>query len=303
VTATDSRRPASGVRRPEDENQTPNAKRQTPNPSGIGAAFAAKKAAGDTALVPFITAGYPDMETSEHTLLGLIEGGAAVIEVGVPFSDPLADGPTVQRTSQAALAAGTRLVDCIDLVRKMREVHGVTTPLILFGYYNPFFQMGIEECVAACASAGVDGFIIPDLPAEESADFAAACRAHGRDLIFLVAPTSTDARLQDMAEKASGFVYCISVTGTTGARDQISDELPAYIARVRAATDLPLAIGFGISTPEHVRFYSNLVEGAVIGSALINHLDRFEPAERRAAAADYLRYLRGEVDLPEQGAS
>jgi tryptophan synthase alpha chain len=190
-----------------------------------------------------------------------------------------------------ALAAGTRLVDCIDLVRKMRELHGVTTPLILFGYYNPFFQMGIAECVAACAAAGVDGFIIPDLPAEESADFAAACRAHGRDLIFLVAPTSTDARLQDMAEKASGFVYCVSVTGTTGARDQISDELPAYIARVRAATDLPLAIGFGISTPEHVRFYGELVEGAVIGSALINYLDRFAPAERRAAAAAYLRYL------------
>lgn len=271
-------------------------------PSGIAAAFAACKAAGQTALVPFITAGYPDMETTEQSLLGLIEGGATVIEVGVPFSDPLADGPTVQRTSQAALAAGTRLVDCIDLVRRMREVHGVTTPLILFGYYNPFFQMGIEECVAACAAAGVDGYIIPDLPAEESAEFAAACRANDRDLIFLVAPTSTDARLQDMAEKASGFVYCVSVTGTTGARESISDELPAYIARVRAATDLPLAIGFGVSTPEHVRFYGNLVEGSVVGSALINFLDQFEPAERRKAASAYMRYLRGDIDLPEPGA-
>ena len=302
MTTTDTRRSASGVRHPEDETQTPEAERRTPNPSGIAAAFAAHKAAGRTAIVPFITAGYPDMETTEQTLLGLIEGGAAVIEVGVPFSDPLADGPTVQRTSQVALAAGTRLVDCIDLVRRMRGVHGVTTPLILFGYYNPFFQMGIEECVAACAAAGVDGYIVPDLPADESADFAAACRAHGRDLIFLVAPTSTDARLQDMATKASGFVYCVSVTGTTGARDKISEELPAYIARVRAATDLPLAIGFGVSTPEHVRFYGELVEGAVVGSALINYLDRFEPADRRAAATAYMRYLRGEADLPEPGA-
>ena len=265
-----------------------------PAPSGIGAAFAASKAAGQTALVPFITAGYPDLETTEQTILGLVEGGAAVIELGVPFSDPLADGPTIQRTSQAALAAGTRLVDCIDLVRKMRTVHGITTPLILFGYFNPFFQMGVEHCVATCAAAGVDGFIIPDLPAEESIEFAAACRAHGRDLIFLVAPTSTDARLQDMAEKASGFVYCVSVTGTTGARDQISDDLPGYVSRIRAATDLPLAIGFGISTPEHVRFYGELVEGAIVGSALIHHLDEFPPAGRRAAAAAYMRYLRGD---------
>ncbi len=276
-------------------HQPPTTNHQSPAPSGIAAAFAVAKANNETALVPFITAGYPDLETTEQTLLGLIEGGAAVIELGVPFSDPLADGPTIQRTSQAALAAGTRLVDCIDLVQKMRQVHAVTTPLILFGYYNPFFQMGIENCVAICAAAGVDGFIIPDLPAEESADFAAACRAHGRDLIFLVAPTSTDARLQDMAEKASGFVYCVSVTGTTGARDQISDDLPGYIARVRAATDLPLAIGFGISTPEHVRFYAKLVEGAVIGSALINHLDTVPPSERRAAAAAFMRYLRGDA--------
>jgi len=277
-----------------DPSSAPGTNSGTPIPSRIGAAFAASKAAGQTALVPFITAGYPDMETTEQTLLGLIEGGATGIELGVPFSDPLADGPTIQRTSQAALAAGTRLVDCIDLVRKMRTVHDVTTPLILFGYYNPFFQMGVDACVAACAAAGVDGFIIPDLPAEESAEIAAACRAHGRDLIFLVAPTSTESRLRDMAEKASGFVYCVSVTGTTGARDQISEDLPGYVARVRAATDLPLAIGFGISTPEHVRFYGELVEGAIVGSALINHLDQFPPAERRAAAAAYMRYLRGD---------
>lgn len=291
---TAAQRPASNVQITEPRTQTPDAGRRTPDVSGIAAAFAASKAAGQTALVPFITAGYPDLETTEQTLLGLVEGGATAIELGVPFSDPLADGPTIQRTSQAALAAGTRLVDCIELVRKLREVHGIQTPLILFGYYNPFFQMGVETCVATCAAAGVDGFIIPDLPAEESAEIAAACRAHGRDLIFLVAPTSTDARLRDMAEKASGFVYCVSVTGTTGARDQISDDLPGYIARVRAATDLPLAIGFGISTPEHVRFYGALVEGSVVGSALINHLDGFPPAERRPAAAAYMRYLRGD---------
>lgn len=270
--------------------------------SGIGAAFAAAKAAGRTAIMPFVTVGYPDLPTSEQSILGLVEGGADVIEIGVPFSDPLADGTTVQRSSQIALQGGIRLVDCIALVRRLREEHGVTTPFIFMGYYNPIFQMGVERCVQECAAAGVDGFIVPDLPAEESDDLAGACRAHGRDLIFLVAPTSTDRRLRDMAEKASGFVYCVSVTGTTGARDAISDELPAYIARVRAATDLPLAIGFGISTPEHVRYYGELVEGAIVGSALINYLDGFGPDECRVAAASYVRYLRGDGEPMEPGA-
>lgn len=262
-------------------------------PSRIADAFARCKAEGRVALIPFVTGGYPDMATAERILVALAEAGADLIEIGVPFSDPLADGTTVQRTSQVALSQGTRLVDCIDLARRLRENHGVTVPLVLMGYYNPFYQLGLENCAAKCAAAGVDGFIVPDLPAEESEDFAAACRAHGRDLIFLVAPTSTDARLEDVAAKASGFIYCVSLTGVTGARDRLWDGLPDYIARVRAATELPLAIGFGISTPAHVQQAGELADGVVVASALINHLDQFPLADQPAKATEFVQYLRG----------
>jgi tryptophan synthase alpha chain len=287
----------------EAERQTPNAERRDVVPSRIADAFARCKAEGRTALIPFVTGGYPDMETAEQTLVALAEAGADLIEIGVPFSDPLADGTTVQRTSQVALSQGTRLVDCIDLARRARENHGVTAPIVLMGYYNPFYQLGLEHCAAECAKAGVDGFIVPDLPAEESDDFIAACRAHNRDLVFLVAPTSTDTRLQDIATKASGFIYCVSLTGVTGARDRLWEGLPGYIARVRATTDLPLAIGFGISTPAHVQQAGELSDGAVVASALINYLDRFDTADYRTAATAYMRYLRGEADLPEPGAT
>lgn len=290
MTATDTRR------------QTPDTGGQSPAPSRIAAAFARCKAEGRTALIPFVTGGYPDMATAEQTLVALAQAGADLIEIGVPFSDPLADGTTVQRTSQVALSQGTRLIDCIDLARRLRANHGVTIPLVLMGYYNPFYQLGLENCAAECAKAGVDGFIVPDLPAEESDDFIAACRAHNRDLVFLVAPTSTDNRLRDVAAKASGFIYCVSLTGVTGARDHLWEGLPDYIGRVRAATDLPLAIGFGISTPAHVQQASELADGVVVASALINYLDKVDRAESRSAAAAYLRYLRGEVDLPEPGA-
>jgi tryptophan synthase alpha chain len=261
-------------------------------PSRIGAAFATAKAAGRTALLPFVTAGYPDTATCEAIVPALVRGGADVVEIGVPFSDPLADGTTIQRTSQIALENGTRLSDCIALVRRLRQDHGITIPLILMGYCNPFFRYGLADCVADSAEAGVDGFIIPDLPAEESDEVSATCRAHGRDLIFLVAPTSTDARLRQVAERASGFVYCVSLTGVTGARDHLSPELPAYIGRVRAATDLPLAIGFGVSTAEHVRQVGRVADGAIVASALINHLDRFPAAEQPAQAEAFVRGLR-----------
>jgi tryptophan synthase alpha chain len=263
-------------------------------PSRIGAAFAKAKAEGRTALLPFVTAGYPDMATCEAIVPALVRGGADLVEIGVPFSDPLADGTTIQRTSQIALDNGTRLVDCIALARRLREAHGLTVPLILMGYYNPFLRYGLERCVEECAAAAVDGFIVPDLPAEESDEFGEVCRRHGRDLIFLVAPTSTEARLRAVAARASGFVYCVSLTGVTGARDHLSDELPAYIGRVRAATEgrLPLAIGFGISTAEHVRRVGEVADGAIVASALINHLDRFAPAEQPAQAEAFVRGLR-----------
>ena len=252
--------------------------------------------------MPFLTAGYPDMATVEATVPALVEGGADLIEIGVPFSDPLAEGKTVQRSSEGALANGTRLMDCLGLVRRLRQDHGVTVPMILMGYFNPILQYGIARVVADAAEAGVDGFIVVDLPAEESHELYGACRDHGRDLIFLVAPTSTDERLREAGRQASGFIYCVSVTGITGSRAALAADLPAFLSRVRAATDLPLAVGFGISTREHVEAVAQVAEGAVCGSALLNHLEGLPKGEQPAAARDFVRGLRPHPPAPSPGA-
>lgn len=261
--------------------------------SRIGETFARLQEEGKTALMPFHTAGYPTLESSKAIIRSLVEAGADMIEVGIPFSDPIADGPSVQGTGQIALENGTRLKDCIELVRQLRA-EGVTAPLLLMGYYNPILKYGIERYAVDCAAAGVDGFIVPDLPAEESDALREAGVAHGRDLIFMVAPTSTDDRLVAAAQRGSGFLYCVSVTGVTGARDAMSQTLGNYIARVRSHTDLPLAIGFGISRPEHVRQVGEIAQGAIVGAALINALSTVPDDEKPAKAAEFVRYLRGE---------
>ena len=249
-----------------------------------------------TPIMPFLTVGYPDLPTSEQILLAMVAAGADLIEVGIPFSDPLADGPTVQRTSQVSLSNGTHLRDCLALVQRVRE-QGVAVPLMLMGYFNPVVKYGIERYVADAAAAGVDGFIIPDLPIEESERIRSAANNHGIDLVFMVAPTSTDDRLQQVAQLGSGFVYCVAVTGVTGARDSLNDNLDAYIGRVRSFIDLPLAIGFGIKTPAHVQHIGTVADGAVVASALIDYMDT-RAEDMPAAAADYIRYLRGERPLP-----
>ncbi len=261
--------------------------------SRIGDTFARLRDEGKTALMPFHTAGYPTLESSKAIIRSLIEAGADMIEVGIPFSDPIADGPSVQGTGQIALENGTRLRDCIELVRQLRA-EGVTAPLLLMGYYNPVLKYGVERYVADCAAAGVDGFIVPDLPAEESDTLREACVTHGRDLIFMVAPTSTDDRLEAAATRGSGFLYCVSVRGVTGARERMSDTLGEYLARVRTHTDLPLAIGFGISKPEHVRQVGEIAEGAIVGAALINALNEVDDDQKPAKAAEFVRFLRGE---------
>lgn len=261
--------------------------------SRIGETFARLGDEGRTALMPFHTAGYPTLELSKAIIRSLVEAGADMIEVGIPFSDPIADGPSVQSTGQIALENGTRLKDCIELVRQLR-VEGITAPLLLMGYYNPVLKYGVERYAADCAAAGVDGFIVPDLPIEESDALRQACEAHGRDLIFMVAPTSTDDRLVAAAERGTGFLYCVSVTGVTGARDMMSQTLGDYIARVRSHTDLPLAIGFGISKPEHVRQVGEIAEGAIVGAALIDALNSVADDEKPAKAAAFVRFLRGE---------
>jgi tryptophan synthase alpha chain len=261
--------------------------------SRIGEAFARCKAEGRTALIPFLTGGYPDMATVEATVPAMVAGGADLVEIGVPFSDPLAEGKTVQRTSEGALAHGTRFVDCLNLVSRLRHDHDVTVPMILMGYFNPILQYGIERAAADAAEAGVDGFIVPDLPAEESGELLDACRKHGRDLIFMVAPTSTDDRLREAGRQATGFIYCVSLTGITGSRAALSDELPAFLSRVRAATDLPLAVGFGISTREHVEAVGRFADGAACGSALINHLESVPKEQQPEAAKAFVEGLRG----------
>jgi len=269
-------------------------------PSRIAAAFARAKAEGRTALMPFVTAGYPSLATSEALVPALVRGGADLVEIGVPFSDPLADGATVQRTSQVAIANGVRLTDCLDLAHRLRLQHGLTVPLVLMGYYNPILAYGPARFAQDAAAVGVDGVIVPDLPTEESDELLAACRAHGRDLVFMVAPTSTDERLAAVAQRASGFIYCVSLTGVTGARDALPD-LAGYLARVRRRTDLPLAVGFGVSTAEHVRQIGEVADGAVVASAMINHLDAFPEAEQPAAAEAFVRRLRTGADPAGEG--
>ena len=264
-------------------------------PSRIGGAFTAARAEGRSLLMPYTPAGFPDLPISEDVILNLVAGGADIIEIGVPFSDPLADGATVQRASQVALGHGVRLVDCLDLVDRLRHQHGVTIPLLLMGYYNPILQYGVEKFAEDAARVGVDGVIVPDLPVEESDELWTALRAHGRDLIFMLAPTSTDERIRQTAELASGFIYCVALTGVTGSRSEMP-ELRPYLSRIRERTDVPLAIGFGISTPEHVRQVGAIADGAAVGSALINALEAVPPAEAPAAARAFIESLRTGIE-------
>lgn len=258
-------------------------------PSRLGSAFSRARDERRTALVPFLTAGYPSLKQSEELILALVRGGADVVEIGVPFSDPLADGATVQRTSQIAIGNGVRLADCLELVFRLRAA-GVSTPLVLMGYYNPILRYGLERFATDAAAVGVDGAIVPDLPTEESDDLLSAFRRHGRDLIFMLAPTSTESRIEEVGQRASGFVYCVSLTGVTGGRRDLPD-LSAYLGRVRAKVELPIAIGFGISTPDHVRQVGQVADAAAIGSALIDAIDRAPADEQPAVAEAFLRHL------------
>lgn len=262
----------------------------SPQPSRIAETFATTRSQGRIAIMPFAPAGYPDMERCERNILAMVAGGADLIEIGTPFSDPLADGATVQRTSQKALDNGTTLKDCIALVKRLRD-QGVTIPLVLMGYFNPALHYGLEKYVTDSAEAGVDGFIVPDLPLESSYDFREIARAHDRDLIFMLAPTSTDERMQRVGELGSGFIYCVAVRGVTGARDNMAADLGDYLDRIRQHTDLPLAVGFGISNADHVREIAKHADGAIVASALINEVDTHDPADQPKATEDFVRAL------------
>jgi len=259
--------------------------RKTQSESRIARRFSELAKANELGLIAYLTAGDPNIETSEKIILAAAQAGADVIELGVPFSDPVADGPTIQRASERALSGGTTLAGVIDLAARLRKRTEV--PFVLFSYFNPILQMGLEKFAQAAASAGIDGVLATDMTPEESADYCRILRAHHLDTIFLGAPTSTDARLKQIAACSSGFVYLISRTGVTGTRDSLPDELPKLVRRVRQFTPLPIAVGFGISRPEHIAALAGAADGAVVGSALVAEVEKSAKANLPPDAAAY----------------
>ncbi len=235
--------------------------------------FAKARAEHRATFMPFWTIGYPDYTTSLSVIEALVASGADALELGVPFSDPLADGPTIQHASQVSLQNGTRLIDCIEAVKTLRA-RGVTIPLVLMGYVNPVIAYGMERYAHDAAVAGASGFIVADLPMEEAGAMMGYCASNGLALIPLLAPTSTPERIRQVVAEAKGFVYLVSVTGVTGARDALPVDLTEYVRRVRSLTTLPLAVGFGISQPEQVRTIAALADGVVVASALIRLMER-----------------------------
>jgi tryptophan synthase alpha chain len=220
-----------------------------------------------TRLVAYVTAGDPDLATSRAIIRALARAGADVIEIGVPFSDPIADGPEIQRATERALAAGTTLSSVLDLVADIRR--DVPVPLVLFTYVNPVARFGTEAFVSRAAEAGVDGVLLLDLPIEESQAMREALDAKAIDLVFLVSPTTTETRLREASRLGRGFLYAISRLGVTGARQAVASSAAPLVARIRACTTLPVALGFGISTPEHVREVAGYADAAVVGSAIV----------------------------------
>ena len=235
----------------------------------IDARFEAIAKSGRKALVPFLTVGYPDLETSTQLARVILESGADMLELGVPFSDPLADGPTIQRTSFHALQQGVNLRTCLDVVRRLRREEA-DSPLIFMGYVNPFLNYGMERFAKDAAEAGLDGVIVPDLPSEEAGLFAGLLDAQGIYLIPLLAPTSSDKRIEQACRQARGFIYCVSLTGVTGARADPGLGVQDLVKRVRRFTDLPLLVGFGVSRREHVEAIARFADGVVVGSALLD---------------------------------
>lgn len=253
--------------------------------------FEALAQQSELGLIAYLTAGDPSMEGTLEIVLRLAEAGADIIELGIPFSDPVADGPTIQRASERALRAGATLEKVISLVAEVRKK--VDVPIVLFGYFNPILQMGLDKFAAKASAAGADGVLVTDVTPEESAEYRAAMHTHGLDTIFLAAPTSTDERLKRIAAVSSGFLYVISRTGVTGAKESLPQELPGMVRRVRRFTRLPVAVGFGISVPAQVTVLGGITDAVVVGSSLVAEIEKAKSVNEAAeSAAARVRMLK-----------
>ncbi|MCB8983109.1 MAG: tryptophan synthase subunit alpha [Ardenticatenaceae bacterium] len=255
----------------------------------IAAAFAQAQQTQSAALMPYFTLGYPDRQTSLD-VVAAIAPDSDLLELGVPFSDPLADGPTIQHSTQVALENGTTVRGCLEMLAELRQ-RGVETPIMLMGYYNPILAYGVKNYVRDAAAAGADGFIVPDLPPEEAGELEEAAARTGTALIHFLAPTSSPARIANVAERAQGFIYLVSLTGVTGARTAVQSDLAAFVARVRQQASVPLAVGFGISTPQQAAQIGGMADGVIVGSALINAVDQ-AAGDKPGAAAAFVQTLR-----------
>lgn len=263
----------------------------------IAAAFKQAWAEKRAALIPYLTLGHPTPETSLHLAEAAIAGGADLLELGVPFTDPLADGPVIQRATHVALQQGVTVARCLEMAQGLRQ-RDPEVPIIFMGYYNPILAYGEEAFCRACDEVDVDGLIVPDLPPEEGKALEEACREYGLALIYLLAPTSTPKRIRLITEHSQGFVYLVSVTGITGPRDRLPPDLAAFVERVRTVTDKPLAVGFGISTPEQARLVGAMADGVIVGSALVRLAGEANAQEKVKA---FVAELRHAVDHARRG--
>jgi tryptophan synthase alpha chain len=228
--------------------------------------------ASHTALIPYITVGYPTVATTLKVVPLFASSGCDIIELGIPFSDPLADGATIQRASYEALRQGVTPKVCFEVAQELRQQ--VEIPLVFMTYYNPVLKFGLEQFCSKCAEVGIDGLIIPDLPPEEGTELEKSTKRHELDLIYLLSPASTEERIKLVTSRSSGFIYLVSLTGVTGTRDKLPEELESFVARVRKRTAKPLCVGFGVSTPEQARRVAKVADGVIVGSRIIQLLDK-----------------------------
>ncbi|MEX2374023.1 MAG: tryptophan synthase subunit alpha [Dehalococcoidia bacterium] len=254
--------------------------------------FARVREDGRSVVIPFIPVGWPEIDATVEIVEAAVAGGAAAIEIGWPFSDPMGDGPTNQRAYEEAISNGATGATVLAAVRELRA-RDVRVPIIVMGYFNPLLSYGIGRFVHDAAEAGVDGLIIVDLPPQEAGELERPAREAGLHMIYLLAPTSTEDRIRLVAEHGSGFIYCVGVVGITGARSVLSDELPEYLALVRSLTDLPLAVGFGISSRDHVRAVGQYADAVVVGSAFVQLVGEAPRAERAQRVRAYLEEITG----------